>query len=71
MFLQLAELATGSFDGGAIVLDAATGGVTFAPSHDADVAPTLHARLEEVRAGMASGDIDVAAAIAGLGSDGR
>ncbi len=71
VFLQLAALANGSFRGGAIVLDAATGGVTYAPVHEADVAPTLHARLEEVRAGMASGGIDVAAAVAGLASDGR
>lgn len=40
---------------------AATGGVTYASAHEAPVDEDVHARLEEIRLGLASGDVDVAA----------
>lgn len=62
VFLQLADLAAGVFRGQQVALDAATGGVSYAPAHDADIPADVHARLEEVRRDLASG---------ALGADGR
>ncbi len=58
VFLQLADLVQGTFTGGAVVLDAASGGVTYAPSHDFQLPPGVAERIEEVRRGLASGTID-------------
>lgn len=71
VFLQLADLARGMFQGGPVALDAATGGVTYAEAHEADIDSSVHERLEEIRLELASGDIDVAARDAGGSTDGQ
>lgn len=69
VFLQLADLANDAFRGEAVALDAATGGVTYASAHEAPVGADVHARLEEIRLGLASGDIDVTTDAAGVAAD--
>lgn len=71
VFLQLADFARDSFLGGPVAMDAATGGVTYAPAHEADIDPDVHDRLEEIRLGLASGDIDAASLGAGGAADGQ
>lgn len=53
----LAELK-GTFKGGIFTLDAANGGITYAPFHDADIPDDVAAKMEEVRQGLADGSID-------------
>ena len=55
VFLHLADVAQGTFTGAATVLDVASGGVTYAPSHDADVSPDVLVRLEDVRRALGAG----------------
>lgn len=69
VFLQLADLAAGSFRGGPVALDAATGGVTYAEAHGADIDPRVHERLEEIRLGLASGDIEATSTDTGAAAD--
>lgn len=56
---QIIGVMTGNFAGGGLyILDAANGGITFAPAHEAAVPAAILARLEEIRVGLASGAID-------------
>lgn len=57
VFLELADLARGVFEGDAVVLDAASGGVSYAPPHDADLPADVHEQLESVRADLAAGRV--------------
>jgi basic membrane protein A and related proteins len=57
VFLQLADLARGVFEGGAVQLDVASGGVTYAPIRGRGSTHVLD-QLERVRAGLADGSIE-------------
>ncbi|MFA9444060.1 BMP family ABC transporter substrate-binding protein [Egicoccus sp. AB-alg6-2] len=65
VFLQLVDVAAGAFRGGPVVMDAATGGVTYAPAHEAAIPEDVHTRLEEIRAGLASGELQAASSPGG------
>lgn len=58
VFSQIGAAVAGRFQGGPVTYDAANGGVTYAPFHDADVPPEFASRLEEVRQGLADGRIE-------------
>jgi basic membrane protein A len=58
VFNNIVAALDGSFAGGVYTLDAANGGITYAPFHDADIPDDVAARLEEVRQGLADGSID-------------
>jgi len=56
---QIYGFLTGTDAGGGLyILDAANGGITYAPSHDAAVPQDVLDRLEAIRLGLASGAID-------------
>jgi len=56
---QIYGFLTGTAAGGSLyILDAANGGITFAPAHDAAVPQDVADRLEAIRAGLANGSID-------------
>jgi basic membrane protein A len=56
---QILGVLTGAFAGGGLyVLDAANGGITYAPPHEAAVPEDVLADLETVRVGLASGMIE-------------
>ena len=57
-FTQIGEILAGSFTGGIFTLDAANGGITYAPFHDADIPEDAAAQIEEIRAGLADGSIE-------------
>ncbi|MEE8599528.1 BMP family lipoprotein [Euzebya tangerina] len=57
-FVQIGESLTGDFSGGIFTLDAANGGISYAPFHDADVPDDVASQIEEVRAGLADGSIE-------------
>lgn len=57
VFTQVAAAIQDEFAGGVFELTAENGGITYAPSHDADVPQEVAAQLEEVRAGLADGSI--------------
>lgn len=58
VFNNIVRALNGTFEGGIYTLDAANGGITYAPFHDADIPEDVAARLEEVRQGLADGSID-------------
>jgi len=58
VFLTVAAMSTEKVQGGGFVLDAANGGVTYAPFHEAVVSETVAAELEAVRLALASEDDD-------------
>ncbi len=56
---QIFGFLTGTDAGGGLyILDAANGGITYAPSHDADVPVEIRDQLEAIRLNLASGLID-------------
>jgi basic membrane lipoprotein Med (substrate-binding protein (PBP1-ABC) superfamily) len=56
---QIVGVFTGRFAGGSLyILDAANGGITYAPAHDADVPQEVSDQLEAIRKGLADGSID-------------
>ncbi len=59
VFLTLASMSAGEVEGGNFLLDAANGGVTYAPFHQADVPAEVATRLEQLRVDLASGKLDV------------
>ncbi len=61
VFLTVAAMSTEQVKGGGFVLDAANGGVTYAPFHRADVPDAAAYRLEEVRLALAAEDDEVTA----------
>jgi len=58
VFSNIVAALDGSFASGIFTLDAANGGITYAPAHDAAVPADVLAKLEETRAGLADGSID-------------
>ncbi|MEM7325014.1 MAG: BMP family ABC transporter substrate-binding protein [Actinomycetota bacterium] len=59
VFLTVAAMVAGDLEvGGSILMDAANGGVTYAPFHEADVPASVATKLEAVRAALASGELD-------------
>jgi len=58
VFNQIGEALAGSFEGGIYTLDAANGGISYAPFHDAAIPEDAAAQLEEVRQGLADGSIE-------------
>ncbi len=61
VFLTIAAMGNGEVEGGGLLLDAANGGVTYAPFHEADVPDAAAYRLEEVRLALAAEDDEVTA----------
>ncbi|WP_370325594.1 BMP family protein [Euzebya sp.] len=57
-FIQIGDVLAGSFEGGIFTLDAANGGITYAPFHDADIPEDVATQIEEIRAGLADGSIE-------------
>jgi basic membrane lipoprotein Med (substrate-binding protein (PBP1-ABC) superfamily) len=56
---QILGVLNGTFAGGGLyILEAANGGITYAPPHDATVPQAVLDRLEQIRAGLAGGGID-------------
>ncbi len=58
VFTQIANSITDQFEGGAYILTAENGGITYAPFHDADIPEDVATRIEEIRAGLADGSIE-------------
>lgn len=58
VFENIAAAVTDEFKPGVFTLDAANGGITYAPFHDADIPEEAATRLEEIRLGLADGSID-------------
>ena len=58
VFNQIGEVLAGSFAGGIYTLDAANGGISYAPFHDAAIPEDVATQLEEVRQGLADGSIE-------------
>lgn len=58
VFTQIAAAITGDFKGGVFQLTAENDGITYAPSHDADVSAEILAQLEKTRVGLADGSIE-------------
>jgi basic membrane protein A and related proteins len=58
VFSQIGAHLDGSFAGGIFTLDAANGGITYAPFHDADIPEDVASQIEEIRAGLADGSIE-------------
>ncbi|MEM9564752.1 MAG: BMP family ABC transporter substrate-binding protein [Actinomycetota bacterium] len=57
VFLTIAAMASGEVSGGGFVLDATNGGVTYAPFHEADIAPEVAGELERIRRQLATGEL--------------
>jgi basic membrane protein A and related proteins len=57
VFTEIVAILDGSFEGGVFALTAATGGITSAPFHDADIPDDVADTLEEARKGLADGTI--------------
>ena len=57
VFLTIAAMGTGGVEGGSLLLEAANGGVTYAPFHDADIPSETADALEQIRLGLASGEL--------------
>ncbi len=57
VFLTIAAMGTGEVEGGGLLLEAANGGVTYAPFHEADIPAEAAEALEQVRLGLASGEL--------------
>ena len=57
-FTQIGEVLSGTFAGGVFTLDAANGGITYAPFHDAEIPEEAATQIEEIRAGLADGSIE-------------
>lgn len=57
-FIQIGDVLAGSFAGGIFTLDAANGGITYAPFHDADIPEDVATEIEAIRAGLADGSIE-------------
>ncbi len=62
VFLTIAAMASADVEGGGFVLDAANGGVTFAPFHEADVPADVADELEYIRRQLAAGELDTSIA---------
>ena len=58
VFENIAAAINEEFEPGIFTLDAANGGITYAPFHDADIPEDAAVKLEEIRAGLADGSID-------------
>ena len=58
VFSNIVSVLDGSSTGGIFTLDAANGGITYAPFHDAAIPDDVATQIEEVRAGLADGSID-------------
>ena len=59
VFDNIVNLITGDFAGGLFTLTAENGGITYAPSHDADVPQEVLDALEETRVALAEGTYDI------------
>ncbi|MEM7337413.1 MAG: BMP family ABC transporter substrate-binding protein [Actinomycetota bacterium] len=59
VFLTVAALTQGAVAGGDFQLDAANGGVTYAPFHEAEVSADVADALEAARRGLADNTIDL------------
>ena len=58
MFENIAAAIQEQFEPGIFTLDAANGGITYAPFHDADIPEDAKQQLEDIRQGLADGSID-------------
>ena len=58
VFTQIANAVQDQFEGGIFTLEAANGGITYAPFHDADIPEDVATQIEEIRAGLADGSIE-------------
>ncbi len=58
VFTQIAAAIKGEFKGGIFQLTAENDGITYAPSHDADIPADVLQKLEETRVGLADGSIE-------------
>ncbi|MEM8921867.1 MAG: BMP family ABC transporter substrate-binding protein [Actinomycetota bacterium] len=58
VFLTLAAYSIGEVEGGGLLLGAENGGVGYAPFHQADIGDDVAVALEDIRLGLASGDIE-------------
>jgi basic membrane protein A and related proteins len=58
VFRNIVAALQGEFEGGPAEYEAADGGVTYAPFHDADIPDDVAETLEETRQGLADGSID-------------
>lgn len=54
VFLTIAAMTSGGIQGGSLVLDAANGGVTYAPFHEADVPAEVAEAIEALRLELAA-----------------
>ncbi len=59
VFLTIAAMGNGEVEGGGLLLDAANGGVTYAPFHEADVSAEVGEQIEQIRQDLASGAMEV------------
>lgn len=59
VFQNIVAALSGDFAGGLFTLEAANGGITYAPSHDADVPQEVLDQLEETRVALAAGTFDI------------
>lgn len=57
VFLTIAAMGTSELAGGGLLLEAANGGVTYAPFHDADIPAETAEALEQIRLGLATGEL--------------
>ena len=55
---NIVAFINGEFESGSFALDAANGGIGYAPPHDAAVPQDVQDQLAEILAGLASGEID-------------
>lgn len=59
VFQNIVAALTGDFTGGLFTLEAANGGITYAPPHDADVPQEVLDTLEETRLALAEGTFEI------------
>lgn len=59
VFQNIVSALSGDFAGGLFTLEAANGGITYAPPHDADVPQEVLDQLEETRVALAEGTFDI------------
>jgi len=57
IFLTIAAFNTGQVDGGAVVLGASSGGVSYAPFHEAEVSDSVAEQIEQLRIDLATGAV--------------